>query len=72
MSAALLAHIPGITVDEPAGGVLIVTAPDGFSLTIAHDGSAWRFRRGCVNTPRHFHLRRLIDDALNPNKGAKP
>ena len=68
MSAALLAHIPGITVDEPAEGLLLVTAPDGFSLTIAHDGSVWRFRRGVIKSATHFHLRRLIDDALNPKR----
>lgn len=65
MSATLLAHIPGIDIDEPADGLLLVTAPDGFSLTIAHDGSVWRFRRGCITTATHFHLRRLIYEALN-------
>lgn len=71
MSAALLRHIPGITVHEPAAGVLSVTAPDGFHLTIALDHGVWRFRRGAISTATHFHLRRLIDDALNPKK-AKP
>ena len=66
MSADLLRHIPGITVHEPAAGVLAVTAPDGFHLTIAKDNGVWRFRRGGISTATHFHLRRLIDDALNP------
>ena len=71
MSADLLRHIPGITVHEPAAGVLSVTAPDGFHLTIAKENGVWRFRRGAISTATHFHLRRLIDDALNPKK-AKP
>ena len=71
MSAALLKHIPGITVHEPAVGVLAVTAPDGFHLTIANDNGVWRFRRGNVTTLAHFHLRELIDDALNPVHGSK-
>ena len=71
MSADLLRHIPGITVHEPAAGVLSVTAPDGFHLTINYDNGVWRFYRGAVSTATHFHLRRLIDDALNPKK-AKP
>lgn len=68
MSADLLRHIPGITVHEPAAGVLSVTAPDGFNLSIANDNGVWRFRRGAISTATHFHLRRLIDDALNPKK----
>ena len=68
MSADLLRHIPGITVHEPAIGVLAVTAPDGFHLNIMLDNGVWRFRRGVISTATHFHLRRLIDDALNPKK----
>ena len=78
MSAACLYQIPGITVDEPVNGVLIITAPDGFRLRVmrsdrktASGKSVIHWSFGPLDTsfrPAHFHLRQLIDAALNPKK----
>lgn len=68
MSVALLQHIPGLRIVEPEAGVIIITAPDGFRLHIERNADVWRFKRGTIVSATHFHLRRLIADALNSPK----
>ncbi len=71
MSIARLEQIPGISV-KTLNDFIRVTADDGlFSLSLARidtmNGSFWRFDHASTTVTRvaHFHLRYLIDRALN-------
>ena len=65
-----LDHIPHISVETLNPDFIRVTAPDGFSLALTQidtmTGKFWKFDpQSTVKAVEHFHLRYLIDRALN-------
>lgn len=81
MIVDLLRHIPMIHVEEPQDGTLVITTDDGFKLKVHRvqrksDSDApvdfWAFGTwDAITRAGHFHLRQLIDAALNPKKVKK-
>lgn len=70
MSLSRLESIPHINVETIGPDFIRVTAQDGFSLSLSRidtmNGKFWRFDpHSTVSAVEHFHLRYLIDRALN-------
>jgi hypothetical protein len=65
-----LDHIPHISVEIRGPDFVRVTAKDGFALGLTRvdtrTGKFWKFDpHSTVSAVKHFHLRYLIDRALN-------
>ena len=70
MSLSRLEAIPAISVEIRGPDFVRVTAADGFALGLTRidtmNGKFWKFDpHSTVKAVEHFHLRYLIDRALN-------
>ena len=70
MNLSRLEAIPHISVEKRHLDFILITAPDGFALGLTRvdtrTGKFWKFDpHSTVSAVEHFHLRYLIDRALN-------